>query len=645
MCGISGCFGKFEPGLVDAMNAAQVYRGPDGKGSFVGPGIALGHVRLAILDLSEAAAQPMRSSDGRYVLTFNGEIYNFKELREDLEARGHRFVSTGDTEVLLRGLMEFGYRFVEKLNGIFAFALWDGLERELFLARDGLGVKPLYYSTVPSGFLFASELKALLACREVRRDLDKRALHYHLAYLWCPAPDTVLEAVKKVEPGEAIIVRGGRIARRWYFYDLPYGKPPLEGTERSLSSELSVKVESAVRRQLVADVRVGAFLSGGLDSSSIAAMMHKINPDEAARCYSIGFGDERDVEGNPADLPYARKVALHLGADLQVLEVRPDMIRHLGRMLFHLDEPQADPAPINALLIAERARADGVKVLMSGAGGDDVFSGYRRHWALQRERLWSWLPRSCKRKLATFAGRAMDGDVHGAWATRTLARRAAKLFAYADLPDDERLISYFYWSTDGLRRSLYAPALAAELENVETAEPLLRSLSRIPGEPGRLNRMLYLEGKHFLADHNLNYTDKVSMAAGVEVRVPLVDVDLVEYAARIPMNLKQKGGIGKSIFKKAMEAYLPREVIYRKKSGFGAPLRRWLRHELRPIVDDVLSQPSLRKRGLFDPAAVSRLIELDRCGRVDGAYTIFSLLCTEMWCRMFVDVPVPQLRS
>ncbi len=666
MCGLAGFMGLSNESLLSDFNRLITHRGPDDSGhvTFAIPEgrVGLVHRRLSIIDLSAEGRQPMTvdceacgvrasaTDKERLWLAYNGEIYNYRQLRAELKQKGHRFHSQTDSEVLLHLYAEDGPAMLGRLNGIFAFAIYDGRPGgqtggvrpgDLLLVRDGLGVKPLYYAEIPDGFLFASELKALLACPDVSRELDLTALHCYLAYLWAPAPLTPLKAVRKFEPGEAMIVRGGRMARRWTFYEQPYGRPWLTGSEEEIAAELRERLAAAVERQLVADVPVGAFLSGGLDSSSVVAMMRKLRPADPVRCYSIGFAGDSDVEGNPADLPYARRVAGHLGVDLRVLEIQPDAIRYLDRMLYHLDEPQADPAPINALLIAEQASRDGIKVLMSGAGGDDIFSGYRRHWALTMEKRWLWLPRPVRERVAAWAREALDGMGPGALMRSHLARRALKTQAFIDLPDAERLASYFLWSGEGLRRSLYSPRMAQAVRDFETLEPLKRSLERIPGEHDPLNRMLYLEARHFLADHNLNYTDKTSMASGVEVRVPLLDLELVDFAARIPPGMKQKGAIGKAIFKKAMEPHLPSEVIYRPKSGFGAPLRRWLHRELRPVVEDVLSPSSLRRRDLFDPVAVRRLVDLDQNGRVDGAYTIFSLICIELWCRMFIDGQVP----
>lgn len=661
MSGIAGYQGEFEPELLARMSAAIAHRGPDGEGSTIlapeggAPPVGLAHRRLAVLDLSPEARQPLsvrcaRCRDpegGALVLVVDGEIYNFRELRGELERQGHLLRTGSDAEVLLHLYADQGPGLLSRLHGSFALAIYDGRTEglpegirtgDLFLARDGLGIKPLYHAETDSGFLFASELKALLRYPNLSRELDYAALHQNLAYLWTPAPRTMLRGVRKMRPGFALLVRNGRVHREWCHYDLPYGREPRKTGEEELAEEVRVRLEAAVSRQMEAAVPVGAFLSGGLDSSAVVAMMRRIRPEERPRCYCIGFAGEESVDGTPADIPFARQAARELDVDLQILEVEPDIILHLERMLYLLDEPQADPAPINALLIAERARRDGIGVLLSGAGGDDIFSGYRRHRALHLERLWSGLPRGARALVAgasrrVAAGRGI-GDMHSPW-----ARRLAKLFSHIDLDADRRLVSYFWWSAEELRRGLYSPMLAAETAELDTAAPLLESLARIPGEGDRLNRMLYLEGKHFLADHNLNYGDRMGTSAGVEIRAPLLDRELVDFATRIPPRLKQRGSEGKYIFKKALEPYLPHAVIYRGKSGFGAPLRRWLRHELRERVEELLSPEALRSRGLFDPAAVRRLVDLDREGRVDGSYTIFALICIELWCRLLIDAP------
>lgn len=657
MCGIAGYQGSFPPDLISKMTDSIAHRGPDGDGCTLldvegqAP-TALGHRRLAIIDLSDAGLQPMTvvadlggGMRTGLTLVYNGEIYNFRELRAELEASGHIFQTRTDSEVLLHLYERDGLSMVSQLNGIFAFAIHDartegrpdGVDRgALFIARDQLGVKPLYFAETASGFLFGSELKALLCDRTLSRAIDPIALHQMLAYLWTPAPRTMLENVRKLGPGQALIVHNGHIRRQWTYYIIPYAGIRSNSSLSENAFELAEYLETAVRRQLVSDVPVGAFLSGGLDSSAVVAMMRRANPDRPIDCFTIGFDGADSLEGSPADLPYARRVAKHLDINLHEIVLSHDAISRLPEMIGLLDEPQADPAPLNALFIAERSRALGIPVLLSGAGGDDLFSGYRRHWALQFERRWSWLPQLARDRLQTTARRFAEGE--GSGQGNSGLRRLTKMFSYAAEGPERRLISYFWWSTEGLRRGLYAPEFAAKIAAEDVAQPLFDSLLKIPNEHDPLQRMLFLEARHFLADHNLNYTDRAGMAAGVEVRVPLLDIDLVKFATTVPSDQKQRGRIGKAVFKRAMEPFLPRDVIYRPKSGFGAPLRHWLRHELAGLVDDTLAPDVLLQRGFFDPSAVRRLIEADRSGAVDGSYTIYALMCFELWCRRFVDI-------
>jgi asparagine synthase (glutamine-hydrolysing) len=655
MCGIAGVQGSFPSDLLKRMTDSVAHRGPDGEGELWidvpnETQTGLGHRRLAIIDLSSAGCQPMvlppsGAAGASITLVFNGEIYNYRELRAELAAAGHRFTTQTDSEVLLHLYERDGLDSLDRLNGIFAFAIHDarahgrppGVERgALFLARDQAGVKPLYFSSTARGFLFASEIKALLCEPSVAREIDPLALHQMLAYLWTPAPRTMLRAVNKLEPGCAMLIHRGSIARRWRYYRLPYDGVRDARPRAAIAADLAAHVERAVRRQLVADVPVGAFLSGGLDSSAVVAMMRRAQPDRRIQCFSIGFGDDADSEGNPADLPYARRVAKHLDVDLEEIRIDATAIDRLEEMVAMLDEPQADPAPINALFIAERARSMGIPVLLSGAGGDDIFSGYRRHRALQFERWWAWLPQSIRARVQSAAVDRATGRGRGQGGV--LGRRLTKMFAHAGEDADRRLIGYFWWSPDRLRRNLYSADFAARIGAADAAAPLLDSLSEIPAERDPLQRMLFLETRHFLADHNLNYTDRAGMSAGVEVRVPLLDLDLINFAARIPASMKQTGSEGKSIFKQAMRDVLPHDVIYRPKSGFGAPLRRWLRRELRARVEDTLDPAVLRRRGIFDPSAVRALIDDDRTGKIDGSYTIFALMCFELWCRRFIDV-------
>jgi len=634
MCGIVGGYGCLEhQQLTSIMN----HRGPDDTGHFVDGAVFLGHTRLSIQDLSDAGHQPLKASDESAIIVYNGEIYNTDELRAGLAADGFIFRGHSDTEIILNLYLKLGVKLLDRLNGIFAFAIWDRRTSELFLARDGLGVKPLYYTNENSKFMFASELKALLVDPALSRSINTRSVVNHLTYLWSPYPDTMLEGISKLEPGHAIIVREGAITRKWRFYDLPYSPALVHITEDEAIEETRRLISQAVQRQMISDVPLGAFLSGGLDSSAVVAFAKQHFPDQKLQTFSIDLqGMSACSEGLVDDLPYARRVADHLGVQLNVITVGSEIINDLERMIYHLDEPQADPAPLNVLRISKFAREQGIKVLLSGAGGDDIFTGYRRHYALMQERYWSWLPYPVRSMLST-AAQCLPASNH-------VVRRISKAFQYAGLDNERRLISYFYWLNPELIHDILSPSIKSKMADYDVACPMLRTLDELPDGVHPLNKMLYLEAKHFLADHNLNYTDKMGMAEGVEVRVPLLDPDLVAFATSLPVDYKQRGRTGKWIFKKAMEGILPIDVIYRPKTGFAAPLRYWLRNELKELVDDVLSEGSLLKRGLLDPAGVERLRKLDAEGKLDAAYPIFSMVCMELWCRIFIDRPMHKLK-
>jgi len=647
MCGIAGYLDRGpravgggscredSDGLAAARDAIR-HRGPDDTGLYrdASMGIGLAHTRLSILDLSRHGHQPMATSDGRVVLVYNGEIYNFRELRTELEEKGVTFQGQSDTEVLLQLYLVEGEQpkaMLRRLNGIFAFALWDARTATLLVARDALGVKPLYITDSTERFAFASEIKALLPLLSyplTEEGLDAAALHRYLTFLWCPGDRTPHEKVRKLGPGEAIMVRNGRVERRFKWYTLPaFRSSPPGVTGSDAISGAREHLRTAVHRQMVADVPVGASLSGGLDSSSIVAFAREKNPD--ILCFTIDTpGGDKD--GFPDDLPYARRVADHLDVPLEVISVDSGrMAASLEKMVVQLDEPLADPAPLNVLFISQLARDRGIKVLLSGAAGDDLFTGYRRHRALMSEKWYRWLPRPVRSALARGAS-LLPQD-------RPLLRRLAKLGRSVALDGDARLVAYFQWIDRSDLMDLYTPAFREALLGAEAPAPIMEFLSHIPDRVSPLSRLLALEQRFFLTDHNLTYTDKMSMAAGVEVRVPFLDHELVEFAARIPDRLKQRGATGKWVLKRAMEPFLPRDVIYRSKTGFGAPLRRWMRVELRELLLDLLSEESLRRRGLFDPEAVHRLIARNDSGRIDASYTLLSLLCIELWCRNFLD--------
>jgi asparagine synthase (glutamine-hydrolysing) len=629
VCGIIGAWSNALADRVSSANRSQAHRGPDDQGLYrdAHVPVALGHVRLSIQDLSPLGHQPMADASGTVIIVFNGEIYNFRELRAQLEKEGCNFRGHSDTEVLLALYRARGEAMLSMLNGIFAFAIYDKAEQTLFLACDAMGVKPLYFSEGHAGFVFASELKALIFSGMVSGELDVSALSRYLGFLWSPGGATPIKGVSRLGPGEALRVKEGHIARRWHWARPAWIDTPLKLAPEEAIHRVQSCLRTAVHRQMVADVPVGAFLSGGLDSSAVVAMAREVSPD--IECFTINTGAIRDA-GVTDDLPYARQVAKHLGVRLHEVEVDSSrMASDLERMVFQLDEPLADPAPLNVLYISQLARQHGRKVLLSGAGGDDLFTGYRRHRALMLERYWAWLPADIRGGLRSMTAQLGRGSAWG--------RRIAKAFAHADGTPDARLAGYFLWADEQRIVSLFSLEHRAALAGVAITEPLETYLSQLPSDLPRLQRMLALEQRFFLADHNLLYTDKMSMAVGVEVRVPFLDNDLVRLANALPQEIKQRGAEGKWALKKAMEKQLPHNVIYRPKTGFGAPLRHWLRHELRGMVDDMLSEETLRRRGLFDPNAVATLIADDRAGRIDAAYTTLGLVCIEIWCQRFLD--------
>lgn len=631
MCGLIGYSGDFTKENLNSGLIKIDHRGPDDSGVFFNDKnhIGLGHSRLSIQDLSSLGHQPMISSDGLISLVFNGEIYNFKELREELVKKGYEFKSNSDTEVVLNLYIEMGEKMLDKLNGIFAFAFYDSRSNITFIARDRFGIKPLYYSETKKGFAYSSEIKALIHLIPNDKKIDFNSLNRYLSFLWCPGDGTPLSRVKKMLPAEAMIIHEGGVKKRWIWFKLPIFRNikanlseinAIKGTEKHL--------KEAVKRQLVSDVPVGAFLSGGLDSSSIVAMAKLENPN--IECFTIETIDGVE-DGMTDDLPYARKAAKYLDLNLNVISINSKKIcDDLVYMVQQLDEPLSDPAALNLRYISKLAKDQGIKVLLSGAGGDDIFTGYRRHQAIALDKYWNWVPHKARKGLEDLTSRFDQRN--------PTYRRITKFFNGAGLIEDERLANFFIWSKQDTLLNLFHKDLKNEFTKSKPLDPMIDFLSPLKEKPiNPLDKMLALEQRFFLTDHNLNYTDKMSMSAGVEVRVPFLDNDLVEFAQKIPLKFKQRKNQGKWVLKKSMENYLPNEIIYRPKTGFGAPLRRWIRNDLRDLIGDILSQESINKRGFFDANEVRKIILQNHEGKIDASYTIFSILCIEIWCRSFID--------
>jgi asparagine synthase (glutamine-hydrolysing) len=631
MCGIVGIISFDAETKIQECSKLISHRGPDDDGYYVDGKMALAHRRLSIQDLSNLGHQPMISSDGNLIIIFNGEIYNHREIRNELESK-YKFVSQTDTETILYGYMEYGKEILNKLNGIFAFSIYNKYTKELFIARDHFGVKPLYYYCDDNLFWFSSELKSILPV-EFKKELDLEAIENYLTFLYCPGEKTPFKKVLKLLPGHFISlnINNFKSFDIIKYYDIPFDNSRINKSEKELINELENLLIIAVQRQLISDVPVGFFLSGGLDSSCIVALAKKLHPDKKFNCYTIRTNDAQESkEGFSDDLYYARIVAKHLDVNLIEVESNIDIVNDFDKMIFHLDEPQADPAPLSVLKICSKAREDGHIVLLGGTAGDDLFSGYRRHQALRIEKYIKFIP--------LFVRKILKKITSNLSVSKPLSRRLRKLTSNFDLSKLDRLVSYFSWINNDVLKNIFSKHLKEQNRLHNPLNILKEALLNIPKEKDILNQMLYLEMKYFLTDHNLNYTDKMSMATGVEVRVPFLDKELVEFSLQIPTHLKMNGITTKYILKKVMEKYLPHEVIYRSKSGFGAPVRKWILEDMDHIIQDYLSKTDIEKRNIFDFKQVQKLINDNKAGSIDASYTIWALLSIESWMKQFYDV-------
>ena len=639
MCGIAGIFGRSDESLVRRMCDLIAHRGPDDHGvGAVKAGnvpVTLGHRRLSIIDLSPAGHQPMTNEDGSVWIVFNGEIYNFPDLRPQLEAKGHVFKSKSDTEVLIHGWEEWGPGLLPRLNGIFSFALVDQKQGTFLLARDRFGVKPLYYAQANGALFFSSEIKALLACPDISRDLDEAAVVAMANYRYTPEPITLFKAIRKLPPAHALIVRVGAAPEFHEYFQLGYDEPREPGDGVKLAAELREVMRAATHRQLIADVPVGLFLSGGLDSSALLAMAKDRLAPGQTKTFTIGFrAEDQKTEGQPDDLIYARRLAKETGFDHQEIILEPKMVELLPEVIYHLDEPIADPAAISSYLICREAKAQNIKVLLSGQGGDEVFCGYPWHLGAHLAARWRKVPGPLRR-MAEGAVKLLPATGGGRFAGAF--RRARKFAADASQDFEPGILGFLSYAGDQL------PSLAGERmrdamsqgwPHVTHRAQLAKSQSLSP-----INRLLHLDMGTFLPSLNLNYTDKTSMAHGVEVRVPFLDNEVVDWAGRIHTSWKMQGRLRKRILKKAFEGLLPHDLIYRKKGGFGAPIRSWVKKDLAEMIGDLLSPERIRARGWFNADALQEIIRRNASGREDWNYLIYFLLSFELWNRRFVDQP------
>lgn len=633
MCGIAGIIRGGSAETLERMAFAQAHRGPDDWGVqwFPDRRSGLAHRRLSILDLSPAGHQPMANAAGKRWITFNGEIYNFRELRRELEGDGHRFRSDTDTEVILAAYDAWGARCVSRFNGMFAFAIFDEERDELFIARDHLGIKPLYYTQRGETFIFASEAKALFEVEGIERRINFDAVASSLLFLWVPEPESGFIDVMKLPPAHYGYLRNGelQITRYW---EPPVHEP--RGSERSEGEyveELRDILERVIRRQMIADVPVGAFLSGGLDSSLIVALMRKVHAGTIST-YTIAFSErDKQLEAMPDDARYAAIVARELGTEHHEIEARPDSDSLLPMMLHHLDDPVADGASINTYLIAAAARERGTIVLLNGMGGDEVFGGYRKHLASLLIDRYRRVPLPLRSAVGAVVG-ALPVSI-GSRGIRTL-RWAKRFLRSAELTPLQSFIHGFaYFNERELRELLRPPYNAIPFERLYPIERY-NQLADTVADLDLIDRMTYLDTMLFLPGLNLLYSDKASMAASVESRPPLIDIELVEFAARLPARYKINGRVQKYLLKRAAEAYLPKEIIYRPKAAFGTPIRAWMQRELGAKVRARFTAMHGDLARFIAPELPLRLLDEHVAGREDNAHRLWGLYALAVWIEL-----------
>lgn len=631
MCGIYGYLStkqKVDRDILRRMGEALQHRGPDGEGEEIQQtaqwSLGLGHKRLSIIDLSPAGKQPMCNEDGTIWITYNGEIYNFRELRIELEGKGHFFRSNSDTEVIIHLYEEQGTDCLERLNGMFAFALWDRKQETLFLARDRIGKKPLHYCLYNGGIIFGSEIKALLTHPEVSRDIDLGSLNKYLSYEYVPAPATIFKSIRKIRPGYFLLYKNGN-ARTEKYWDIPLSDNPIGyKTEDEYVEELREILERSVRLRLVADVPVGVFLSGGLDSSLVAAMAQRGNKD--IECFSIGF-DELSFD----ERKYAAKVAqfTNLKQNLRIFSTT-QMLEHLEALPRLLDEPLADASILPTYLLSKMT-SEKLKVALSGDGGDELFAGYPTYQAHKLITYFDSLPDSLKdvaRSLAQFLP-VSDANISFDFKVKQFLRGAG-------VSSEIRFFRWMGGLTDSEKKELLTDDVKTALQNHNSYEDIFRYLSE-SGLTKDLERILYLSMKLYLQDDILVKVDRAAMAHGLEVRCPLLDPHFVEFVCRLPTKYKLKGLKAKYLLKKAARGILPDEIIDRRKKGFGIPITRWLRNELREFMLDCLGEAKIKRQGFFNYAYIRKLIDDHLEKRVDNRKALWSLLVFQIWHETYVQ--------
>jgi asparagine synthase (glutamine-hydrolysing) len=615
MCGICGIYNfatqaPADPAALKRATSAMAHRGPDDEGFYLQGEVGLGNRRLSIIDLP-GGHQPISNEDQTVWITFNGEIYNYRDLRADLLERGHGFRTSSDTETIVHLYEQYGLDMLERLRGMFAFALWDSRRRRLLLVRDRLGIKPLFYRLEPGRLIFASESRALRELAEEPLETDPQSVYDFFAFRYIPAPQTFYRGVEKLLPGHYLVADANGTERRAY-WDIPAGEEPLRPLP-DVAEEVVERLRESVRLRLIADVPIGVFLSGGTDSSAVVALMTELGA-RPVRTFSVGF-----EEPGYSELPYARAVAQRFATQHEELTVRPeDLSRELPRLVAFRDEPVAEPTDV-ALYLLSRLAARGVKVVLAGEGGDELFAGYPKYAADPLARLASALPGQVLRSLAR-------------WLPYSQRRAALALDALSIRDRAERFAAWFASFSRQESRELFAPEFLAEIDPAHPAQVFGSYLKK---EPHRtpLKQILYADLKIWLPDNLLLRGDLMTMAASVEERVPFLDHKLVEFAARLPTQLLTQGFRTKVLLKQALRRFLPAEILDRRKVGFAVPVGEWFRKPLQPLVADLVLSPGARARGYFNAANMERFVREHFDGIRDRQKQLWALVNFELWCR------------
>jgi asparagine synthase (glutamine-hydrolysing) len=634
MCGI---FGKIGGSPADEKCGLELkHRGPDDGGMkyFVLPELAvwvsLQHRRLSIIDLSSLGHQPMCNEDESVWITFNGEIYNFQELRQELIAEGHTFRSGSDTEVIVHGYEQWGKDVMKRLRGMFSFAIWDKRHKRMLLATDHLGKKPLFYSFNDKQFVFGSEIKALLKAG-VSNEPDPVALHDYLTYLYFPYPSTAYKEIRKLGPSmamEIIVLPNGELTKKeWKYWDAAnVVNQPLVMSEREMIDRARELMEEAVKIRMVSDVPLGLFLSGGLDSSAITALAAR-NSAEQVKTFTIGFSNSKFYD----ELPAANLVAQQYKTDHHILEANEACADYMTTVVRHFDEPFGNPTAILEYIITRLMR-EHVTVAISGDGGDELFGGYVRYAGAELARKYRRLPQFITRGLVA----RISGLLKDATDGRHGFRRVREFAESAWQAEEEMFISWVGYFSEAEKRELYSPDFAGQVANRDSGD-FLREFFRRGERLDPVARLGYVDSASFLCGNCLEYADRMSMANSLEVRAPFTDYRLLEFALRVPGNMKVRNMNTKWITREAMRGILPQEVIDKKKMGFNPPLPQWINGELKPVIEKFLGRQALERRGIFRPEAVQQLIEDHRQSKRDNALKIWALLMIEVWQRMYLD--------